>query len=73
MLRREFIKASFITFGGVVLAQNALMSMPLTDTNRNKRKAGRPVYHLHGHARSGCATPPELQYILENGIASLPF
>ncbi|PKK84221.1 MAG: hypothetical protein CVT49_04440 [candidate division Zixibacteria bacterium HGW-Zixibacteria-1] len=72
MLRRDFIKTSVLTFSGVLIAQNALMSLPLLDTNHNRRKTGKPAYHLHGHRRSGCASPPELQRILENGITSLP-
>ncbi|RKX27934.1 MAG: hypothetical protein DRP46_09365 [Candidatus Zixiibacteriota bacterium] len=72
MLRRDFIKASAITFGGIVIAREVLLSSPLVMTEQRNKKSGKTVYHLHGHARSGCASPPELQPMLENGIMSLP-
>ena len=72
MLRRDFIKTSAITFGGIIIAHEALLSAPLVVTEQKIKKSGKTIYHLHGHARSGCASPPELQPMLENGIMALP-
>jgi len=73
MLRRDFIKTSCLCFGGVLMMHNALFAAPSRDEKHDRAKGRRPVYHLHGHARSGCASPPELQPLIENGIMALPY
>ena len=58
MLRREFIKVSSITLGGFI----AVSHLPSLAIGKNSGKASKTrnrFYHLHGDARSGCATPPE--------------
>ena len=70
--RREFIRLS------AVLAAGSLMpAIPFADTHgasgQNIHKAARrPVMHLRGHKKSGCAFHPELTDIWEGGGAQLP-
>ena len=72
MLRRDFVKTSFLAFGGVLLMHSAFAMSPSAADGNEIIKKRRPVYHLHGHAHSGCASPPELMPMLEQGIMSLP-
>lgn len=71
MLRRDFLKTGVIIGGGVLL----LHSIPLAQgemTEPEHKRVGARRYHLHGHARSGCATPPELMPFLEGGCTIHP-
>jgi len=76
MLRRKFIKSSSLTLGGII----ALSSLPTfcfkseaaPMTTSEKTGKTQRMYHLHGDARSGCASPPELAAFYENGIMSVP-
>jgi hypothetical protein len=71
MLRRRFIKISSVTLGGLITLAH-LPSLAV-DTNSGKTLKKRTrFYHLHGDARSGCASPPELAGFLENGISNIP-
>jgi hypothetical protein len=71
MLRRNFLKTGAIFISGAVLL-NRLPQASLTDDNPIKRviNTGRH-YAFSGHARSGCATPPEFQAHLEHGISRI--
>jgi len=71
MLRREFIKISSITLGGLVVLGH-VPSLAVGASNQKSPKPHRRVYHLHGDARSGCATPPALAGLMENGISNIP-
>ncbi len=71
MLRREFIKVSSITLGGII-AISHLPSLAIDKNSGKAPKARNRFYHLHGDAGSGCATPPELTGLLENGISNIP-
>jgi hypothetical protein len=57
--------------GGVVL----LHKFPKTETVDNEDNPAGSVRRRHyafsGHARSGCATPPEFQAHLEHGISRI--
>jgi hypothetical protein len=72
MLRRDFLRASSMAMGGLLI----LREIP-SPGNRRIRGGGmkrpKPIYRFHGHARSGCASPPELAPLVENGITALPF
>jgi len=71
MLRREFIKNSSLVVGGIILGTGIIMA-DTTDKHRKERRRIKRHYHLHGHARSGCATPPEMQSAMEQGIYATP-
>ncbi len=75
MLRRQFIKGGSLTFVGIILLADFSPALgipenkPDTKTKQSSNKIHR--LYLHGDARSGCATPPGLSALLENGIASI--
>ncbi len=71
MLRRRFIKISSVTLGGLITLGHLPSLAFETNPGRTLKKRAR-VYHLHGDARSGCASPPELTGLLENGISNIP-
>ncbi len=71
MLRREFIKTTSITLGGLIVFSN-LPSFGANNYIEGRRKIRSRVYHLHGDAKSGCASPPELTDLLANGISYVP-
>jgi hypothetical protein len=74
MLRRDFIRTGSVFLGGILVAgrfsfaPRANCTLPAAPPGR---KAG-GIYRLHGDARSGCATPPELASLLEKGITGMP-
>ena len=74
MLRRDFIKTASITLGGLggLIALGHLPSFATGQSSKKNRKIHPRVFHLHGDARSGCATPPELADLLEKGISYAP-
>jgi hypothetical protein len=74
MLRRDFIKTASITLGGLggLIALGHLPSFAAGTDDRKSRRKKRRAFHLHGDARSGCATPPELADLLEKGISYAP-
>lgn len=68
MLRRDFIKTGSLTLGGLLIIQNIPwggLGPELPTTQRAKKRS----FHLYGHARSGCASPPELAPFREYGFA----
>jgi len=71
MLRRAFLKTGTIFLGGTIL----LYKLPLAESYKNKLplkgKNSCRHYAFSGHARSGCATPPEFQAHLEHGISRI--
>jgi hypothetical protein len=71
MLRRNFLATAGLT----ITAWLAMGRMPILadmpDKDRTDRGC-RKMLHLKGHARSGCATRPELAHLFENGIYNLP-
>ncbi|UCD94411.1 MAG: hypothetical protein JSU69_11725 [Candidatus Zixiibacteriota bacterium] len=72
MLRRDFLKASSLVMGGMLI----LREMPNLEDRRNPGEGIRrfkPTYRFHGHLRSGCASPPELAPLVESGIMAMPF
>jgi hypothetical protein len=71
MLRRRFLKVSSITLGGLITLSHLPSLAFETNSGKTPEKHNR-VYHLHGDARSGCASPPELAGLLENGISNIP-
>jgi hypothetical protein len=71
MLRRDFIKSASIILGGTLFLDEFVFAIDdekaRTVSNNQSRN-----YHLHGHARSGCATRPEIAPFLEKGISLMP-
>lgn len=71
MLRRDFIKSAGLAIGGALIINNLSFAdkflEPETVSNPKPR-----MYHFHGHARSGCATRPELAPFLEKGFCMMP-
>lgn len=73
MLRRDFIKTAVLTGTGLILASELVLASSESPQDNKPMKLSKRTYQLHGHARSGCATPPELFGIIENGINCLPY
>ncbi len=71
MLRRSFLKTGVIVGGGVMLLHSIPFAQSMA-TEPEQRRSGPHRYHLHGHARSGCATPPEQAMFLEGGCSIHP-
>jgi len=71
MLRRDFIKSAGLTIGGVLVLNNLSFAENLLGPKTESSPKPR-VYHFHGHARSGCATRPELAPFLEKGFCMMP-
>ena len=71
MLRRDFIKSASLAIGGTLILNNLSFAEnllgPKTDSTPKPK-----AYHFHGHARSGCATRPELAPFLEKGFCMMP-
>lgn len=72
MLRREFIKSTSLTLGGFLLAGHVAIGKPGRENN-NRKIARAKIYRLHGHARSGCATPPHYLETIEHGLSNIGF
>ncbi len=74
MLRRDFIKAASLTAGGYLISRAIPFAAEFEPDEPEKKpiEPFRPVYHLHGHPRSGCASRPELAPFLEKGFAVMP-
>jgi len=70
MLRRDFLISASILTGGVFLIRPDDVCAALVENSRPVRK--KRILHFHGHPRYGCATPPELMPLLENGICTIP-
>ena len=71
MLRRYFLKITGISIGALF----AIGKIPLLTEESGKdlkRPARKKYLHLSGDVRSGCATPPEMALMFENGIHNLP-
>ncbi|SYZ72683.1 hypothetical protein TRIP_C20798 [Candidatus Zixiibacteriota bacterium] len=73
MLRRNFIKATALTVGGFFILRRIPFAKHILPEEKEPVKPYRPVYHLHGHPRSGCASRPELAPFLEKGFAVTPY
>ncbi|UCD17797.1 MAG: twin-arginine translocation signal domain-containing protein [Candidatus Zixiibacteriota bacterium] len=71
MLRRDFIKTTALTAGGIVVL-GTILPEPAGAAEKSVRPYIKRDYRLVGHARSGCATPPELTPFLENGGSMMP-
>ncbi len=69
MLRREFIKSTSLTLGGILIAGHVALGRPEKE-NFNRTIARAKIYRLRGHARSGCATPPHYLETIEYGLSS---
>jgi hypothetical protein len=54
----------------MILPDFAVADIP-EEKNRRPGPTARTC-HLHGHARSGCASRPEIAPFLEKGLAILP-
>lgn len=72
MLRREFIKSTSLTLGGLFLAGQVAFGGP-EQQNYRRKIARAKIYRLHGHARSGCATPPQYLDTIEYGLSNIGF
>ena len=71
MLRRDFIRVTFISAGGIYI----LGKVPFAEASARRRKITSiksNKLNYHGHAKSGCASRPELSRAFENGFVSLP-
>jgi hypothetical protein len=71
MLRRNFLKAAAMTLVGFLFARRIPLAESIAADEAPKKRSGR-IYHFHGHARSGCASRPELAPFLEKGISNIP-
>jgi hypothetical protein len=71
MLRRNFLKAAVMTLAGFLFARRIPLAESIAVEDTPKKRAAR-AYHFHGHARSGCASRPELAPFLEKGISNIP-
>jgi len=71
MLRRDFIKSAGLAIGGTLILNNLSFAENLLGPKTESSPKPR-VYHFHGHARSGCATRPELAPFLEKGFCMMP-
>jgi len=76
MLRRDFLISGSMTLAALLIlrefspaSDHHIETESGIDTKRIVRK--RPGC-LQGHARSGCASPPELTSLMENGIYATP-
>jgi hypothetical protein len=72
MLRREFLTLTAVITGGFLISGGILPPYGISEEQPTKPSRQRN-YHLHGHARSGCASPPILAAMLENGSIALPW
>lgn len=72
MLRRDFLKASSLVMGGMLILGEIPSLEDRGNPGRDIRRF-KPTYRFHGHARSGCASPPELAPLVESGIIAMPF
>lgn len=71
MLRRDFIRVTFISAGGLYILGNIPDAAAYADVRKIARPKSRKLC-FHGHRKSGCASRPELSRALENGFSSLP-
>ena len=71
MLRRDFLKSSSLVFGGLLVISQIPQGLVNEETHP-AQSSFIPVYRFNGHARSGCATPPELMPMLECGMVIIP-
>jgi len=71
MLRRDFLKSSSLVFSGLLVISQIPQSFVCEDAHAAE-SSYTPVYRFNGHARSGCATPPELMPMLERGMVIIP-
>ncbi len=67
--RREFMKLSSILAAGAVVALSSASEVLAWG---EKQPSARPIYHMHGHSKSGCAYRPELVDLWNGGGAQLP-
>ena len=72
MLRRDFLKASSLVMGGMLILRE-IPSLEDRPEYTGNVKRFKPTYRFHGHARSGCASRPELAPLVESGIIATPF
>ena len=71
MLRRNFLKTAGLTVSGVFIVGRIPIHANIPDNKHIKTDRKRHL-HFQGHARSGCATRPEIAAMFENGIYNLP-
>ncbi len=70
MLRRDFVKLSALTFGGIILAGNFVFAGP--EKKHEIKKPSAKILNLQGNAGAGCATSPDVCLAMEHGLNATP-
>jgi len=71
MLRRDFIRVTFISAGGIYILASIPDAVASDDVRKITHTKTRKL-NYHGHRKSGCASRPELSRAFESGFSSLP-
>ncbi len=72
MLRRNFLKTALTLGSGVILADKLSWGDSWASQTSLPRRPYRPPLRYTGHARSGCATRPEVNNLMVSGFMALP-
>lgn len=72
LARREFLKLSVMMAAGAVIPLSLVKDAVAVEQAPLAINDAPPIFHLHGHKKSGCAFHPEKVDLWAGGGAQLP-